>query len=67
MAMSHPKHRLFDQQFRFCKQTRKVCLFQHWIGIHNDSGGITAGQFGAMPHLKFKIFTQFSVALRIGF
>jgi hypothetical protein len=28
------------------------------------SGGITAGQFGAMPHLKFKIFTQFSVALR---
>jgi hypothetical protein len=31
------------------------------------SGGITAGQFGAMPHLKFKIFTQFSVALRKGF
>jgi hypothetical protein len=28
------------------------------------SGGITAGQFGAKPHLKFKIFSQFSVAFK---
>jgi hypothetical protein len=28
------------------------------------SGGITAGQFRAMPHLKLKILTQFSVAIK---
>jgi hypothetical protein len=26
-----------------------------------------AGQFGAMPHLKFKIFTQFSVVFKKDF
>ena len=30
----------------------------------HGSGGITAGQFGAKPHLKFKIFSQFSVAFK---
>jgi hypothetical protein len=28
------------------------------------SGGITAGKFGAKSHLKFKIFSQFSVAFK---
>jgi hypothetical protein len=28
------------------------------------SGGITAGKFGAKPHLKFKIFSQFSVEFK---
>ena len=27
------------------------------IAMGGSSGGATAGQFGAMPHLKFKIFT----------
>jgi hypothetical protein len=28
------------------------------------SGGFKAGQFGAKPHLKFKILSQFSVAFK---
>jgi hypothetical protein len=29
-----------------------------------NSGGITAGQFGAMPHIKFKILPNFQSRLK---
>jgi hypothetical protein len=39
-----------------------IFLIQKRQSLVLGSGGITAGQFGEMSHLKFKIFTQFSVA-----
>ena len=60
----------FTKDVKYVKQIQKKPLMRLHVAKHIfsgevlPSGGITAGKFGAKPHLKFKNFSQFSVEFK---